>query len=110
MIEALALDLLFLATVLVYGAGAKRGSVRWAWFATHVRAARSVALGFTMLAIAYWQHVEPGPIAFLVALVGLMTSASVVALLGPLAPQWLWGSALSGALALPYLLWLGGLP
>jgi hypothetical protein len=71
MTELLVLDLLSLASVLIYGAGSERGHPRFSWLRRPRRApaAHLRALLLSVLALAYWAQTEPGPAPYLVVAV-----------------------------------------
>jgi hypothetical protein len=106
--EALALGLVQLAIALLYGADRWRGSSRWAFLHSHVRARAAQALAAVLVAVAtlLWNGAEPGPAAFLAVPVALMASGTIATLLAAFWPRLTWLliaaaplAALSGSMA-----------
>jgi len=110
MTKALALLLLYLAVVMLYGATTVHGRARLPILEGRSRAAlaRVSALCAIALSAWLWRGVESGLAAILVVLVALMTLGTTVTLLGPVAHRGVWGAAVLASVAIPLLMLTGG--
>jgi hypothetical protein len=99
--------MLCLASALLYGADRPRGVARWAFLSrAQGRVARVAAVALVAVAGLLWHASEPGPAAFLVVCLGLMSFGSCITLLAPVWPRLTWvlvGTALPLALLIAYL-------
>lgn len=107
--DASAVLLIYVAVALLYGTSRVRGRARLSALQQPVRRALARAAALSAVGAAMWRWSTAGSslLAALFVLACLMTLASVVTLLGPVAPRAVWTLALVAAAAAPLLVALG---
>jgi len=108
MTESLSLVLLFFTAALFYGTDTSGGRRRFAAFEPSYRAsvARLIATIALVAAARNWYSVESGPAAALFTTVGMMTMATLFALLTPLFPRFMRGATVACVPVILVLAWL----
>lgn len=112
MTEVLALLLVLVAVTLLYAADSHHRGVILPFLAVghRARTARWSAVLAVGASVFFLRTVEPGPAAFLVALVALMAMETGVVLLGAIAPRAVRATLVLALGAIPPLAALGGVP